>query len=66
MYLMLHSQEIFRSLKGNNLTGVVCCCYHLLMNMHVFCSAREFLRRYRKSKEVGSLPMLASACPGLL
>ncbi|XP_065909503.1 cytosolic Fe-S cluster assembly factor narfl-like [Dysidea avara] len=27
-------------------------------------SAREFLRRYRKSKEVGSIPMLASACPG--
>ena len=27
-------------------------------------SAREFIRRYRKSKDSGNVPMLASACPG--
>ncbi|XP_070579803.1 cytosolic Fe-S cluster assembly factor narfl-like [Ptychodera flava] len=27
-------------------------------------SGREFLQRYKNSKEKGSLPMLASACPG--
>ena len=34
--------------------------------MNVFYSAREFLRRYRKTKDSGNVPMLASACPGML
>lgn len=38
----------------------------VLCVMNAFRSAREFLRRYKKTKDSGNVPMLASACPGML
>ena len=39
---------------------IASCCHHFLTLL----SAKEFVERFRNSSKAGSIPMLASACPG--
>ncbi|PIK51496.1 hypothetical protein BSL78_11601 [Apostichopus japonicus] len=61
------TQILFRIIqsKPNILTrGSSCLRHYIFQNFSLVESGEEFVRRYKEKSAKGSLPMLASACPG--